>query len=263
MLDESISERFHWKEPINITKEQWMLLLEDKDIITEKDIQLLKLIYASDGCMATASQLAQLLNMPHFAPLNSQVGRLGKRIVKKLNIQAIQKKYEEGFNWWHVPFWGTGTKEGFYWILRPELKDAICELNAMEELLLVEVNFPEEIDLNIHKNLYDGAKKQIYVNSYERNGTARELCIKYYGTQCVICGFDFEKMYGEVGRNVIHVHHLKPLSEIGETYRVDPIKDLRPVCPNCHVIIHKNNPAYSIDEVMAMIKNTRIELAFP
>jgi len=123
----------------------------------------------------------------------------------------------------------------------------------------LEITIPEEIDLNNHEDLYEGARKQIYVNSYERNHIARERCIEHYGTTCVICGFDFEKMYGEVGRNVIHVHHLKPLCEIGETYSVDPIKDLRPVCPNCHVIIHKNNPAYSIDEVMAMIKNARIK----
>jgi len=66
-------------------------------------------------------------------------------------------------------------------------------------------------------------------------------------------------MYGEVGRDIIHVHHLKPLAEIGEKYRVDPINDLRPVCPNCHVIIHTRNPPYSIDEVMAILKNTRTE----
>jgi len=258
MLDESIRERIHWKDPINITKEQWMFLLEEKNIITEQDIQLLKLIYASDGCMATAAQLAQILRMPHHASLNSQVGRLGKRIVKKLNISAPQQKYGEGFNWWHVPFWGTGAKEGFYWILRPELQEAIREIDE-EEALLLEITIPEEIDFDGHENLYEGAKKQVCVNSYERNRGARDRCVKYYGARCIICGFDFEKMYGEVGRNVIHVHHLKPLSEIGETYTVDPIKDLRPVCPNCHVIIHKKNPAYSIDEVMAMIKNMRIE----
>ena len=258
MLDESVSERIHWKDPINITKEQWMFLLEDKEIITEKDIQLLKLIYASDGCMATAAQLARILRMPHHAPLNSQVGHLGKRIVKKLNIQVPKQKYGEGVNWWHVPFWGTGTKEGFYWILRPELQEAMREIDE-EEALLLEITIPEEIDFDSHENLYEGAKKQVYVNSYERNRDARDRCVKYYGTTCVICGFDFEKMYGEVGRNVIHVHHLKPLYEIGETYSVDPMKDLRPVCPNCHVIIHKNNPAYSIDEVEVMIKNARIE----
>jgi hypothetical protein len=112
MFDESKSESIHWKDPINVTTEQWMVLLEDKDIITEQNTQILKLVYACDGCKATAGQLAQLLGMPHHAPLNSQVGRLGKRIVKTLNIQVPKQKYGEGVNWWNVPFWGTGTKEG-------------------------------------------------------------------------------------------------------------------------------------------------------
>ena len=84
-----------------------------------------------------------------------------------------------------------------------------------------------------------------------------KLTVPYYGARCSICCFDFEERYGEVGRDIIHVHHLKPLSDIGETYRVDPIDDLRPVCPNCHIIIHTKNPPYSIDEVKAMIRNTR------
>ncbi len=253
MLDEE------WKDPINITKEQWVIILEDRDIIKEKDVQLLKLLYSCSGYKATASQLAQLLHMPYHAPINSQVGHLGKRIVKELNILAPKHRYGdrrgEGYNWWNVPFWGETKKEGFYWILRPELQEAIREID--EEASLLEIAIPEEIDFDGYENLYEGAKKQIYVNRYERNRDARDQCVKYYGAQCIICRFDFEKTYGEVGRESIHVHHLKPLSDTGETYRVDPIHDLRPVCPNCHVIIHRKNPPYSIDEVIAMIRNTR------
>lgn len=245
-----------WKDPINITKEQWMILLEDKDIITEKDVELLKLIYVREGCKAKSSQLAQLLHLPHHILLNSQVGQLGKRIVEKLNIQAPKYKHGVGFNWWNVPFWGEEIKEGIYWILRPGLQEAIREIDE-EEASSLEITIPEEIDYDSHENLYEGAKKQVYVNSYERNRGARDQCVKYYGARCIICSFDFEKTYGEVGRDIVHVHHLKPLSDIGEMYRVDPINDLRPICPNCHVIIHKKKPPYSIDEVMAMIINTR------
>lgn len=256
MLNENVtSERLYWMEPINITKEQWIRLLEDRDIITENDVQLLRLIYNCPDYRATGSQLAQLLRMPHHAPLNRQVGQLGKRIVEKLNILAPKQKYGEGFNWWHVPFLGEARKEGYYWILRPELREALREIHD-EEALLLEITMPEEIDFDSPESLYEGAKKQVYVNIYERNRVARDRCVKRYGARCIICGFDFEKTYGEVGRDIIHVHHLKPLSEIGETYRVDPIKDLRPVCPNCHLIIHIRNPAYSIDEVKLMIKNS-------
>ena len=71
----------------------------------------------------------------------------------------------------------------------------------------------------------------------------------------VIFKIDFEKAYGEVGKNIIHVHHLKPLSEIKDEYKVDPENDLRPVCPNCHMIIHRRKPVFSIDEVKAMLEN--------
>ena len=122
----------------------------------------------------------------------------------------------------------------------------------MEEILGEPI--AEEIKCEHRENFYEGAITQIYVNSYERNRKARNECVRHYGARCIICGFDFEKTYGEIGRNIIHVHHLIPLSEIGKKYNVDPIKDLRPVCPNCHVIIHKSNHPYSIDEVKEMIK---------
>ncbi|PEM90667.1 HNH endonuclease [Bacillus toyonensis] len=100
----------------------------------------------------------------------------------------------------------------------------------------------------------EGATKQVSVNVYERNPVARRKCIEHYGCSCVICDFNFEKTYGELGKDFIHVHHLKELHTIGEEYEVDPITDLRPVCPNCHAMLHKKKPAYTIEELKALIK---------
>lgn len=259
-MNEENGMQEEWKDPIDITKEQWMAILGDREIVTNEDFRLLKILYGCEGCEARASRLAQLLNIPHHASINSQVGRLGKRIVEKINVQAPlyhhPEKYGEGFNWWNVPFWGEKRKGNIYWILRPELQEALREMEEEKELLL-EITIPEEMNFDTQEHLYEGAMRQIYVNSYERNRNARDQCVEYYGPRCIICGFDFEKGYGEVGRDVIHVHHLKPLSDIGENYRIDPINDLRPICPNCHVIIHRKNPPYSIDEVMAMMINAR------
>jgi 5-methylcytosine-specific restriction protein A len=80
-------------------------------------------------------------------------------------------------------------------------------------------------------------------------------CIEHYGTNCYICGFNFEKKYGEIGRDFIHVHHIKPLSEIGKKYELNPIQDLRPVCPNCHAMLHRKKSPYSIDELNQIINN--------
>lgn len=91
------------------------------------------------------------------------------------------------------------------------------------------------------------------VNSYERNSVVRKKCIDIYGTNCFICSFNFKEKYGELAKDFIHVHHLRTLSEIKEEYEVDPMNDLRPVCPNCHAVIHLKKPALSIQEVKDII----------
>jgi len=91
---------------------------------------------------------------------------------------------------------------------------------------------PEEIEPS--RNLYEGAVRTITVNAYERNLAARAKCINHYGCACSVCGLLMSEVYGEAGQGLIHVHHLRQLSQIGREYRVDPIRDLRPVCPNCH-----------------------------
>ena len=76
----------------------------------------------------------------------------------------------------------------------------------------------------------EGAAIQVTTNCDERNRAARTACIDHYGVNCTVCGFNFASEFGELGDGFIHVHHLIPISEIGENYVVDPIADLRPVC---------------------------------
>lgn len=99
----------------------------------------------------------------------------------------------------------------------------------------------------------EGATRQVYVNAYERDSQARRACIDYFGPSCVVCDFNFESTYGSSLRGHIHVHHLRPLSSIGHTYVVDPIKDLRPVCPNCHAVIHFGGGCRTIEETRALV----------
>lgn len=100
----------------------------------------------------------------------------------------------------------------------------------------------------------EGIKRQTLVNSYERNSKARQLCIDYWGTSCSVCDVNFERNYGKIGKGFIHIHHLTPVSQVGESYQIDPIKDLRPVCPNCHAMLHKKTPPLKIEELKNMIK---------
>ncbi len=97
----------------------------------------------------------------------------------------------------------------------------------------------------------EGAVRQVAVNAYERNPAARQACISYYGTDCAVCGFNFFTTYGSIGAGFIHVHHLELLASIREGYSVDPINDLRPVCPNCHAMIHRKDPPFLVEELRA------------
>ncbi|MFY3791127.1 EVE domain-containing protein [Ureibacillus sp. MALMAid1270] len=105
--------------------------------------------------------------------------------------------------------------------------------------------------------LKEGSVQSVFVNKYERNPLARERCLEVHGYLCAVCDFDFEETYGEIGKNFIHVHHLVSLSDIGEEYEIDPVEDLVPVCPNCHAMLHRKNPPYTVQEMIEIMVNAR------
>jgi 5-methylcytosine-specific restriction protein A len=115
-----------------------------------------------------------------------------------------------------------------------------------------EIDYPDEVQTGPFS---EGQVLSVAVNKYERNPEARAACIALKGCRCSICGFDFEKVYGPLGHNFIHVHHIVPLNQIGKNYVVDPAKDLIPVCPNCHAMLHhkKDDGTYpTVQELQAL-----------
>lgn len=101
----------------------------------------------------------------------------------------------------------------------------------------------------------EGTARPVLVNAYECNRRAREKCLQNYGSTCFICGFEFEARYGEAAAGYIQVHHIVPIAKVGKDCRLNPITDLRPVCPNCHAVIHRREPPYSIEEVKRMLQD--------
>lgn len=103
------------------------------------------------------------------------------------------------------------------------------------------------------REYYEGLLKKALNNKYERNPLARRLCIEYHGAYCSVCGFDFNIKYGELGKGFIHVHHIIPIASIKKSYVIDPKKDLIPVCPNCHWMIHSKKIPITVDELRSII----------
>jgi 5-methylcytosine-specific restriction protein A len=87
------------------------------------------------------------------------------------------------------------------------------------------------------------------IQKYERSRYNRALCLKYYGFKCRGCGFEMESKYGPFGSGVIHVHHIIPVSKMGGSYQLNPVKDLRPLCPNCHNVIHRTDPPLDLENL--------------
>jgi 5-methylcytosine-specific restriction enzyme A len=137
-------------------------------------------------------------------------------------------------------------------------QEAINELEEewFEFLSTQEIRYNPFSETADAKQTYvEGAATQVTQTRYERNVFARNECLKHYGYSCSACNFNFESYYGSLGYKFIHVHHLSQVATRKQEYKVDPIQDLRPVCPNCHSMLHKQNPPMTIEELKELIKN--------
>lgn len=113
-------------------------------------------------------------------------------------------------------------------------------------------------ELLMPSEYFEGATVSVTVNAYERSPKARAACLRHYGLSCAVCGLNFRDRYGKAAEKIIHVHHVTPLHTIGKQYAVDPINDLRPVCPNCHAVIHSKSEPFIIEEVKAMLREASV-----
>ncbi|MEW9576542.1 HNH endonuclease [Bacillus toyonensis] len=130
-------------------------------------------------------------------------------------------------------------------------------LNPIDSNVLIEDLESEEIEW--YEPRTEGNLVTYYGRRYERDPVNRKRAIEVHGLSCVACGFNFEEVYGERGKDFIEVHHVKPLSTIGEEVVVDPRKDLVPVCSNCHRMIHRRKDnVLTVEELEDLVQRRYI-----
>lgn len=103
----------------------------------------------------------------------------------------------------------------------------------------------------------EGKSKEALSKYYERSPRNRKACLAYYGYRCRICDISFEEHYGPLGKQFIHVHHLKPLALSGPVV-IDPIQDLIPACPNCHSMLHSRWPPLTPEELKSQLTPKKV-----
>jgi 5-methylcytosine-specific restriction endonuclease McrA len=110
---------------------------------------------------------------------------------------------------------------------------------------------------NAHEEYAEGQRRRREVSFFARNPKLAETAKARDQYRCQICQFDFEMKYGLVGRHYIECHHLNPLSERPKEAWTEILKtnlnDVVSVCSNCHRMLHRRRPAYTVDEILAAI----------
>ncbi len=109
-----------------------------------------------------------------------------------------------------------------------------------------------------NREYLEGGAVRVLANRYERDRDARNACIAHYGAACAVCRMTFGDVYStDLGEGFIHVHHIVPVSARGRRYRVDPINDLIPVCPNCHAMLHTGRTPPTVAELRRIVERHR------
>jgi 5-methylcytosine-specific restriction protein A len=101
----------------------------------------------------------------------------------------------------------------------------------------------------------EGGVKVVTYKTLERKASLRQEALNIHGYTCQVCGFNFEKAYGQWGALYAEVHHIVPLHESkGQSKKTNPRKDLAVLCANCHRMVHrKKNVTLTIKELKAKL----------
>ena len=231
-----------------------------------------KVIYYKGKLKHSRFRLTRLSNEPHY---------FGFAIIDKIYPDKSSKKGDffatlKNF----TPFSKAvmAKKNGSFIEIIPESRktnywrDGVREINEQIYEAIIELadTPPNHTLLNMEGNLNDreislisateGNKKKRYVTTYERDKRLRAVAIAMHGFSCSVCGFNFEKVYGEYAKGYIQVHHVVPISERPSDDIVNPETDLVPVCANCHVIIHRRkDDTKSISDMKEMMSSAHKE----
>jgi len=109
----------------------------------------------------------------------------------------------------------------------------------------------------------EGKEKLIGATVYQRSAILRDYAIQYFTENskisCYCCKFNFQDFYGEYGKGFIEIHHKKPIfkyeDEDLERTLQEAVKNLIPVCSNCHRMIHRNwGKPLEIQELIEKVK---------
>ena len=133
----------------------------------------------------------------------------------------------------------------------------VCRWTGLFAAAVVAILPTEEVDGSAESEVIgypEGALVTVQTNRYERDRRNRAAAIAIHGTACKACGLEMGNRYGKIAVGIIQVHHVTPVSELGAGYVIDPVRDLVPLCPNCHTIAHRRNPPLTVRDIQLLLQ---------
>lgn len=250
-----------------VNKIQWKEVLLNNKVTYELDIKTLMVVYSSPHNRATATNIAQILGQSNYHIISNGNASFSRRICKYLSIEP-PKNRKGGNRWWTIPYLGASKGDGkWFFILRPELKEAIEELvsegkihwnspampiSKAEEILNIE-DYYKEFNLAIvqsrrltkearmkrlaHANRTPVQTKIVQI-IYKRNPDVVAEVLERAAGRCEACGNMAPFFRQSDDSPYLEVHHIIALSEGGE----DTLENTIAVCPNCHRRYHYGQP---------------------
>jgi 5-methylcytosine-specific restriction protein A len=105
----------------------------------------------------------------------------------------------------------------------------------------------------------EDARQRLLHERIERNRKLAERAKELHGFICQVCGFNFERFYGSLGREFIIAHHKTPLAKLATSGPValSPESDFAVVCANCHAMIHASGAPESFEEFVRQFRLQR------
>jgi hypothetical protein len=158
-----------------------------------------------------------------IAKKSFSVNKYGEERAKQLAIEARETGLREMKVEWSENRGSTGNRNGGT-TNHNETSDTptIRDIYAFEGEPIYRIHIDRERDPKLRAAAIENFKV--------RHGKIR----------CEVCNFSFEEIYGEMGKDLIEIHHVISLaSRDGSTLtRVD---DLMLICANCHFVIHNGD----------------------
>ncbi len=206
-------------------------------------------------------ELSEILNkLPiHKDRIDNQKFRNPNGVALKLsNFKAIDPDFEgKGMDRYSKldkeVFFEFKGNEAELKLIATQIKKTVANEEITEKLYRIQDEEDDEIlpvkEGKVIYKLHKLRERDSKINKKKKESYYR----KNQKLDCEVCGFDFYKVYGDLGKGFIEVHHRIPLSKINGETKTN-LNDLALVCSNCHKMLHKKIDIMSIDELKKIIK---------